>query len=119
MCPCGDNEQARNEFLRRDLYLIGPYKCSAFDLRMLLLNETHALPKYKHYLWKFAITKVDPRVLFVMSNGCLGDPLPSAVHVGNFEKEITVASANFINRDIEIDIEKKCMVVHDLFCRYR
>ncbi len=119
MHPCANTETSRREMLSKDLYLIGPYKFSALDLINLLLGEVDAIPEYKFYLRQFAITNVDARVLMLLSNGCLGDPLPCAVSSEYYEKEITIATATFTNRDIDIDIENKCMIVHDMFSRYR
>jgi hypothetical protein len=106
---CPDNETARFNFLQQDLFFIGPMKFSPMDIQHLLLNRPDLIPDYKYYLRQYACKNADPRVVFLLHTGTMGSPLPYAVSIATFERDLDVFTSSYVLNHFEIDKATKTL----------
>jgi hypothetical protein len=113
---CKETKKDREIWYKSDLFYLGNFKLSLYDVSILALGEPNRLAPHKQFLAKFACNR-DIRVYFVLCSGARGDPSPYALHTLNYEIELAYAASNFVNRMLQIDFNHKIVFLHEMFCR--
>ncbi|KAL9641715.1 hypothetical protein ABK040_007393 [Willaertia magna] len=109
---CGNTQEQRAEFLDQPFYFVGKYKLSMNDISDYILRARDP-PHWKYYLTDYQINYLeniyelndkpipfDPRIHFVLSNGCKSSPLPMAIDCSYCEHFLDSATKEYINSEV-------------------
>jgi hypothetical protein len=116
---CANDQDSRIRFSHSDIYYIGRYKLSLYDIYHHILRGTEP-PHYKYYLKEYRMNiQFDPRIHFVLCNGCISSAMPHAVTSETLESVLEHASTVFLNREIELFEVEKRIVLHGILREFR
>jgi hypothetical protein len=111
------NESRRKEFVHEDLYFIGSHRVCLKDLEHMILGQADLIPLWKYRLRRYCLPETDVRLLFLMTNGSKGSPLPHAISQRDCEEDVSVGAYNYINRNAIVS--HVGVTFSSLFLKYR